>query len=186
MTLTAVLACGGDGTGPTGVARTDLLALPRTDSAPPPLAVLAVKNNQINTFAVRHSDSTTTLFAEFTFTPHSIVRAGGVTVCDSCTVTVTITPTAGVYGFTIGPATLVFAGSNTPTVRLTWGTYGDLSVWSTSTRYASAAAYGQALALWYERTPGAWAETRANTQPAPSTNLAGLEQPGAHLLAALR
>lgn len=186
MTLTALLACGGDSTGPTGVARSDLLGLPRTDSAPPPIAVLSVKNNQIQSFDVRHSDSTTTLFATFTFTPRSIVRAGGVLVCDTCTVVVTVTPTAGVYGFTIGPATLVFSGSNTPTVRLSWGVYGDLSVWSTSPRYASAAAYGQALELWYERTPGAWAETRANTQPAPATNLAGLEQPGPHVLAALR
>ena len=185
--LAALAACAGsEGTGPSGVARADLLALPRTDSAPPPIATLSVRNDQIQSFDVRHSDSTLTLFAEFTFTPRSIVRAGGVLVCDTCTVVVTITPTPGFYGFTIGPSTLVFRSSNTPTVRFTWGTYGDPSVWSTSPRYASEAAYRLALAVWYEASPGLWHETRSNTQPTATSNLAGLEQPGSHVLAALR
>jgi hypothetical protein len=187
LLLALLAACGGDGGGgPAGLPRDALLALPRTDTTPPPAAVFTVRNDLVQAFTLQHPDGSQTLFAELRFTPGSIVYANGVRVCDTCTVQVTVTPTPGLYGFTIGPSSLVFSGASTPTVTLSWGTYGSLAVWDSSARYGSPAAYAQALTLWYERAPGTWTETRAAFHPSASSLTAGLEQPGAQLVAALK
>ena len=69
-----------------------LLVLPRQDSifAPGDVRVF-VHNNLLSTFTINESDPLNTLFAAFTFAPHSIVAAGNTLVCDTCTVGVTVT-----------------------------------------------------------------------------------------------
>lgn len=182
-------ACGGDGgSGPGGTSRTALLALARVDStfAPAATSVFPVKNDVLGTFLIRHRDPAQTLFAEFTFPPFSITHVNGLLVCDTCTVPVTITLTSGVYGFTVSPSTLVFRLSSTPTVRLTYGQYGDLSVFDSSARYATEAEFEQALELWFERETDAWVASRNSTHPAAMTIRSAVDQPGAHLVAALK
>jgi hypothetical protein len=186
----ALLAgCGGDGgSGPGGTPRTALLALARVDStfAPAATSVFPVKNNVLGTFLIRHRDPAQTLFAEFTFPARSITHVNGLLVCDTCTVLVSVALTPGTYGFTVSPSTLIFRLSSTPTVRLTYGQYGDLSVFDSSARYATAAEFDQALELWYERETDAWVASRNSTHPAAMTIRSAVDQPGAHLIAALK
>jgi hypothetical protein len=58
----------------------------------------------LSTREVVSSDSAQTVFLQFRFTASSIVS-----VCDSCTASVTVTPAPGAFGFTVGPAGLVWA-----------------------------------------------------------------------------
>lgn len=168
------------------VPRTELLALARADAAAPAPTVTAipVRYNQTRTARIEHPDAATTLFVELYFPPQSILHVNGQPVCDTCTVTVTVTATSGVYGFTLSPASLIFNASSTPTVTFGYGAYGDLSVHDSSTRYATPQAFDQALAVWYEAAPNAWRRGRNSTRTGPGTVVSGIEAPGAHLLAA--
>jgi hypothetical protein len=182
------VACGAgsDVGGPTGTPRDALLVLPRTDTAPPPARVFAVRNDRLETFRIEHGDAAGTLFAEFRFTPRSIVRANGLLVCDTCTVLVTVTPLPGLYGFTVGPTHLVFNAAGSPTVSVFYGTYGDLSVHDSSARYPTAADYSAALAVWYERSGGQWDEERNSAHQSATVMASAIDAPATHLLAALK
>ena len=160
--------------------------LPRSDTTPPPARTFPVHNNRLETFRIEHTDAAHTLFAEFRFTPRSIVQANGLLVCDTCTVYVTVTPLPGLYGFTIGPGHLVFNAAGSPTVTVSYGTYGDLSVHDSSTRYPTPADYSAALALWYERSPGVWDEERNSTHQSATVVASAIDAPVTHLLAALK
>jgi len=145
-----------------------------------------VRNDRLLTVRLEHSDSAGTLFAEFRFTPRSIISVNGQPVCDTCTVLVTITPLPGLYAFTITPATLVFSAVGSPVVTLSYARYADLSVYDSSARYPSADAYSQALALWYERDPGTWQEERNSSHTGATTVLSAVDAAVPHLLAALK
>jgi hypothetical protein len=183
-----VAACGGsDGVGgPTGTPRSALLVLPRTDSAPPPPRTFAVRNDRLETFRWVHGDAGGTLFAEFRFTPRSILRVGGQMLCDTCTVLVTVSPLPGLYGFTVGPPSLVFNAAGSPTVSVSYGVYGDLSVHDSSARYPSPAAYSAALAIWYETSGGVWDEERNSAHLSATVVASALDLPTTHLVAALK
>ncbi len=178
-------ACGRDGSGPgLGVARADLLALARVDSAEPPPATFVFKNNQLRTFQVTHSDSSTTLFARLSFFPRSVVSRNDTLLCDTCTVIVTVAVTPGSYEFTIGPAGLVFNQAGEPVMTVSYNRYGDPSVYTSSPRYASAAAFIQALGLWHERALDRWVLGRNSTHVGPDSITSAVEGPGRFLLAA--
>ena len=178
-------ACGGDGSGPTlGIPRADLLALARVDSAEPSPAIFVFKNNQLRTFLITHSDSTTTLFAKFNFFPRSVVSRNDTLLCDTCTVTLTVAVTPGGYELTIGPPGLVFNQTGEPVVTVTYDRYGDPSVYTSSPRYASATAFVQALGLWHERALDRWVLGRNSTHLGPDSVTSALEGPGRFLLAA--
>ena len=145
-----------------------------------------MRNNRLETFRVEHTDAAGTLFAEFRFTPRSIVRANGLLVCDTCTVFVTVTPVPGQYGFTIGPAHLVFNSAGSPTVSVSYGTYGDLSVHDSSARYPTPADYSAALGIWYERSTGLWQEERNSAHQTATVLASAIDAPTTHLLAALK
>jgi hypothetical protein len=181
-------ACGGGTTGvDTGLPRTALLALARFDSAPPPSpTICAFHNNVLSTCTIAYSDSVHTLFASISFTPHSIVSRNDTLVCDSCTVAVSVTLTPGSYEFDVGPASLVFNQTSEPVAILSFGRYGDPTVYTQSTRYASAAAFEQALELWRERTPDHWVEGRNSSHSGPTTVKSALESPGSYLVGALK
>lgn len=181
-------ACGGGGTGPdTGLPRTALLALARVDSAEPtsPTACL-FHNNQLFTCSITHSDSVHTLFASITFAPHSIVSRNDTLLCDSCSVAVTVTLTPGSYQFDVGPASLVFNETGEPVATVSFGRYGDPSVYTQSNRYASAAAFEDSLELWRERTPDHWVPGRNSAHSGPTAITSALEGPGSYLVAAVK
>jgi hypothetical protein len=166
--------------------RSALLALARADAAAPAPAAttIPVRYNQPRTARIVHPDAGSTLFIELFFPPQAILHVNGQAVCDTCTVTVGVTTTPGVYGFTLSPPTMVFNASSTPTVTFGYGTYGDLSVHDSSTRYPTTQAFDQALALWSEALPGEWRRGRNSSHTGPGTVVSGLDGPGAHLLAA--
>ena len=146
--VAALAACGGGGTGPAPrVARDDLLALARADSGEPFPGTFVFKNNQLRTFQLTHSDSVRTVFASFTFTPHSIVSRNDTLLCDTCTVIMTVAITPLTYELAVGPASLVFNSSGEPVLSISYGQYGDSSVYTMSARYASATAFAQALGV---------------------------------------
>ena len=126
-----------------------LLVLPRVDSiyAPSP-GQIDYQNNRLNMFSIRHPDGSNTLFATYSFTSHSIVSVNNVILADTSTVRVTVTLTAGVYGFTVSPAGMVFNSAGEPTVTVAYGTYGDFSVYSQSPKYPTATDYEQALGMY--------------------------------------
>lgn len=180
-------ACSGGGTTgvDTGVPRSALLPLARVDSAVPANpATCTFHNNQLFTCIITHSDSVHTAFASLTFAPQSIVSRNDTLLCDTCTVVVSVTLTPGSYQLDIGPASLVFNQSGEPVATVSFGRYGDPSVYTQSTRYASAAAFEQALELWRERTPDHWVEGRNSTHLGPTTVSSALESPGSFLIAA--
>ncbi|OLC72766.1 MAG: hypothetical protein AUH78_15455 [Gemmatimonadetes bacterium 13_1_40CM_4_69_8] len=180
--------CGKDSTGTQqGVPLSSLLVLPRQDSifAPGDVRVF-VHNNLLSTFTINESDPLNTLFAAFTFAPHSIVAAGNTLVCDTCTVSVSVTLTPGQYGFTLSPAALVLNLSGEPTVSVSYGTYGDLSVYTQSPRYANPADYDQALVLYRENTPDHWLPGRNSGHSGAATVSGALETPSRYVLAAPR
>ncbi|HXJ30261.1 MAG TPA: hypothetical protein VNG35_06460, partial [Gemmatimonadales bacterium] len=166
----ALAACGGGTTGvDTGLPRTALLALARFDSTPPANpTICAFHNNVLSTCTIRYSDSVNTLFATINFSPHSIVSRNDTLLCDSCTVAVSVTLTPGSYEFAVGPASLVFNQTGEPVATVSFGRYDDPTVYTQSSRYASAAAFVQALELWRERTPDHWVEGRNSSHSGPT------------------
>jgi hypothetical protein len=181
-------ACGGGTTGvDTGIPRSALLALARFDSAEPSSPASCVfHNDQLFTCSITHSDSVHTLFASIQFTPHSIVSRNDTLLCDTCTIAVTVTLIPGSYQLDVGPASLVFNQAGEPVAKISFGRYGDPSVYTQSSRYASAAAFEQALALWRERTPDHWVVGRNSTHQGPDSIASALEGPGAYLVAAMK
>jgi hypothetical protein len=182
-------ACGGGmGPGMPGVPLSALLALPRNDAtfAPTSPITFSVRNNLLSTFTIRHPDASSTLFATFTFAPHSIVSVNNVVLADTSTVLVTVTLAPGQYGFTVSPANMVFNIAGEPTVTVAYGAYGDLSVYTQTSTYPSAAAYEQALNLWRENTPDHWLLGRNSGHVNPDTVASALETPGRYLIAAPR
>ena len=168
----------------TGVHRAALIALVRNDSAEPFTPVtFTFHNNQIANFTVVNSDSATTTFAIFHFTPQSVPYRNDTLLADTSTVSVQVTVTPGVFGFTIGPANLAFNTTNSPTVDIAYTRYADLTATDWSVKYSSTAAYTQALALWFEFGSDQW---RAQTGGSGGPNVlsSALSQPGLYLLAA--
>ena len=184
--LVVSAACHNDVTAPTiGVPRASLLALARVDSVNPPArSTFLVKNNQLNSFQIVHSDGSQTLFAQFNFPARSIVQANGLLVCDTCTTAVTVTITNGLYSFTVAPASLIFDIAGEPTVTVSYGVYGDLSVYSQSTKYATTEAYSDSLQLWRENTPDHWVRGRNSGHIGSFQIESALETPGNYLIAA--
>lgn len=183
-------ACATDGgAGPSGVTRADLLALARIDSAnPPAVTIRTLSNKVLNTVTITHTDSIQTAFLEIQLPAKSVLYANGAAVCDSClySITITVTP-GGQYAFTIGPADLIFRLSSTPVVTVRYAPpFGDLSVYTQSSRYATAQEFEQALALWYERSPAQWVEGRNSSHTSASTIVSAIDEPGPHVIAALR
>lgn len=180
-------ACSGGGTAPGGgVPRSGLLALARSATAEPGPTTCTFENDVLFTCQVVHTDSAHTLFASIDFAPHSIVSRNDTLLCDTCTIVVTVTTTPGTYELTLGPPTLVFNLAAEPVVSVSFGTYGDASVYTESSRYASADAFIQALGLWYERAPDQWVEGRNSGFTEPATIASAVPGPGPFLLAALK
>jgi hypothetical protein len=179
------IACGGNGTGPSqGVPRAALLAIGRDTAAAPAGTLCSFKNNLLSHCEITHSDSVHTVFAELTFFPHSVVSRNDTLLADTSTIVLILTVAPGSYEFTINPAGLVFSQSNEPIVDVSFGPYGDPSVYTQSPKYASASAFIQALGLWHERTSDHWFLGRNSTLTGPSTISSAIEGPGTYLLAA--
>jgi hypothetical protein len=178
-------ACGGGGTGPDpGVSRASLLALALLPGADPTGTLCTFKNNVLTHCLITHSDSAQTVFATLTFFPHSVVSRNDTLLCDTCTIVLTATVTPGSYEFTIGPASLAFNATGEPIADVSFGPYGDPSVYTQSPKYASTATFIQALGIWHERSTDHWVLGRNSTLTGPKTVTSAIEGPGSYLVAA--
>ena len=180
-------ACGG-GTGPAdrGVPLSALLVLPRLDidSEPGSPVTLIYHNDVLNNFTISHTDNGHTAFASLAFASHSIVSNNNVVLAETSTVFIGVTLTSGLYMFTLAPPAMVFNISGEPTVTVVYSKYGDLSVYSQSSKYASAAAYEQALGLWRELSADHWVPGRNTGHIGVDTVASALESPGRYVIAA--
>jgi hypothetical protein len=155
------------------------------DSFPPSSPVTVnFKAGLLEQFTIQHTDSLGTTFATFNFTPHSVAFRHDSTLADTSTVSVTVTIIPGSYEFVIGPASLGFNVSSRPTVTLSYTRYADPAVFDSSSRYASASAFEQALGLWFERTSDGWIKESGSESGLTLTG--ALDAPGHYLLAALK
>ncbi|PYP18481.1 MAG: hypothetical protein DMD52_02025 [Gemmatimonadetes bacterium] len=178
-------ACHGNATGPGLTPRTALLALARRDTVNPTALSFTVKVNRLDVDTLKHTDAGGTTFAIFSFTPFSLLSQNGVILADTATVTVTVTPASGVYGFTIGPATLAFDLAGRPTVKVSYVRYADRTVYDSASHYADFSAFELALRLWRQRGPDDWI-SESDAAPSGATVAAPLDAPGSYLVAALK
>ena len=176
-------ACHGNATDPGLTPRTALLALARKDSVNPTALSFTVQVNRLDVDTLKHSDADGTIFAIFTFTPLSLLSQNGVTLADTATVTVTVTPTSGVYGFTLGPASLAFDVAGRPTVQVSYLHYVDRTVYDSAGQYADFRGFELALRLWRQRGPDDWV-SESDAAPTGATVAAPLDAPGSYLVAA--
>ena len=175
--------CHDHATGPELTPRTALLALARQDTVNPTALSFTVQVNRLEVDTLKHSDAGGTVFAIFTFTPLSLLSQNGVILADTATVTVTVTPTSRVYGFTVGPASLAFDVAGRPTVRVSYVRYVDRTVYDSAGHYPDFPTFEQALRLWRQRGPDDWV-SEGDAAPSGSTVAAPLDAPGSYLVAA--
>ena len=171
-------------TGPApAIHRSDLLALARSDSADPIDRSLVFQNNKITSITWVNNDSAQTTFAIFHFFNQSVVSRNDTLLADTSTVTLNVSATPGVFGFTVSPTTVIFNIAGPPTIDVSYAQYADFSVIdSAPSKYPNPAAFAQALKLYYESGPDQW--KALNTGNASSLATAPLSQPGVYLLAA--
>lgn len=145
---------------------------------------MTFQNNQIKTFTWTYSDSVGTTFLLFHFSPQSVVSRNDTILADTSTVTVNVSATPGVYGFTVSPANMFFNSAGSPTVEVWYRRYADFSVAdSASSQYPNSQAFAQALKLWFQNGADVW--KAMNTGIAPdSVASSALSQPGLYLFAA--
>ena len=179
-----LLAACHSGTGPdTAIHRSNLLALARSDSADPFDFSMTFHNNVVKTFTWTYSDSAGTTFVVFHFSPQSVVSRNDTLLADTSTVTVSVSATPGVYGFTVTPANMFFNSAGSPTVDVWFTRYADFSVAdSASSKYPNPQAFAQALKLWCQNGSDRWKALNTGVG-ADSVASSALAQPGLYLLA---
>jgi hypothetical protein len=166
------------------VSTADLVILPLQSTAPAPATgSFVVLNDRTVVRQILHQDAFNTPFLELRFPGGSIVQAGGTPIGPSDSVTVVAQPASGRYGFTLSPDNLEFNAGTLPSVRFFYGQYGDLSV--SSGAFDTVGDYADALALWYEVTPGRWERVAGSGPDGIDAVLGSLAQPGTYMVAAV-
>jgi hypothetical protein len=161
------------------------LILPLAGGAPEPgAASFYAFNTHATTRSLIHPDGFNTLFAQITIPAGALASLDGSPLAAGDSVLVTVTVDPGTYGVQIAPEGLAFASSAAPTLTLSYVRYGDLSV-AAGSRYADAAAYEGALAVWQETSPDAWSQAGAGGTPGADVS-AALSQAGHYAAAAPR
>ena len=135
--------------------------------------------------SLHHPDNFNTLFAEVRFPSGSLRALNGTPLTSTDSVLVTVQPTAGRYGVTLSPSGLEVSGSP-PTVRFSYGRYGDFSVADGSPTYADPTDYAAALEVWTEATLDRWRVAPASGSTGTDAIGASVSAPGGFLVAAPR
>lgn len=161
-----------------------LLVLPLQSAAPAPPTVaqwIRVGDPVTQVIALTHSDNFLTPYAEVRFPSGSL---DGVPAGDS--VLVTVQPRAGSYGVTVSAPGADFSAATPPTVRFSYGRYGDFAVIEGSASYDDATAYAAALDVWEEATLDRWAVAAGSGAAGTDAVTGRLDGPGTVLVAAPR
>ena len=141
------------------------------------------QNNQTLAIPWVNSDSAQTTYAVFHVYPQSVRSRNDTILADTSTVTLNVTATPGVFGFTIENPTVIFNIAGPPTLDLSYAQYADFSVIdSAPSKYPDPAAFAQALQIYYEYGPDQW--RALNTGNSANLASSALPQPGVYLLAA--
>jgi len=133
-----------------------------------------------------HADGFNTPFLELRFPANALTELAGTQLTQSDSVRVTVTPKSGMYGFTLTPNNMTFAGSNPPVATFFFGLYGDASVAETTPTYAGSADYVAALDVWEEVTIDLWRVVHGSAAAGVDVIAGSLESPGQFVLAAPR
>lgn len=148
---------------PTVLSENELIFLAVQPSAPAPITSSSTVNTgQPVTHRTLHADQFNTQFLEISFPANAVVAVGPRAVDSGEPVEVTVRPQADRYIATLEPEELEFNDRTPPTIRFTYGRYGDRSV-ADGTRYASRDAYSAALRIWMEISAGRWERIDAST-----------------------
>ena len=171
----------------TSLAGSELLMLPLNAASPPPAPVSAFVKNSAEAFLrVIHPDPFRTAYLEARFPPGALARFDGQPVGIDDSVRVTLDPPADLYGITLSPFGLEFAESEQPYATFRFATYADLSVADGSDRYPTRSAFANALALWYEVSPGRWERVDGSGYTGNDAVSGRLRHPGRYVVAAVR
>lgn len=172
---------------PTVMAEDDLLFLAVQASAPSTgVSTFTVNTGQAVTHRTLHNDAFRTQFLEIAFPPNPVVEIGTQAVAPGEAVDITVRPEAARYAATIEPSQITFDERDPPTLRFTFGRYGDRSVADGSTRYPTRAAYGAALRLWVQVGAGQWERIDASFTDGPDAVAARINTSGHYAVAAPR
>lgn len=187
MLVAALAACGDlDFVGDTTLPTADLLILPLTPSAPAaPTATFFVANDRVTTRRLLHTDPFNSLYLEVRFPIGALATLNGNPLGAGDSVRVTLDPEPGGFGVTVSPNGLAFAAGARPSATFVFAAYGDVSV-ANGSSYGSPTAYAQALALWYEVTPGRWRRVSGSGYTGNDAVAGPLAEPGTYIIAAPR
>jgi hypothetical protein len=162
-----------------------LLFLRLQATAPaPPTETFYVVNSRRVAASLLHPDNFNTLFARVEFDTGSLAELNGSPVGSDDSVLVALAPRSGEYGFTVSPAGMVY--STAPLATLSFGAYGDRSVADGSPTYTDRDAYSDALAVWFEISPGRWERAPQSAAAGIDVIQARMSEPGRYALAAPR
>ncbi len=179
-------ACGEEIAGPTTLATSELLILPLQDGAPDvPQASFFAYNSRLTVQRLLHQDAANTLYLEFNVAPATMASLNGQPLSLQDSVLLTVEPFTDRYGLVLSPSGLAFTVDAAPTALFSFAVYGDFSVADGSV-YESAAAYADALQLWFEVTPGRWRPVSGSGPAGPDRVEGRISEPGVYVVAAPR
>ncbi len=131
-------------------------------------------NSRATVRVLSHPDGSITAYMQLDVPAGALAALNGQPLGPNDSVMVTVSPRAGLYGFTISPTGLEFVNAFRPTATLFFARYGDFSVVAGSPTYASADAYAAALDIWRSVGIDRW-------EVAPSSRSSGTDQMSASI-----
>ncbi len=155
--LLGAVACGDLGPVEDTTLSTQELLLLATQAGTPAVSQSSffVPNDATTVRRLLHADAFNTLYLELRFPSGALRSLNDQPVAADDSVLVTAQPRSGAYGLVLSPNRMEFTSAR-PAATFSFALYGDLAVADGSTSYASRSAYADALALWFEITPGRW------------------------------
>jgi hypothetical protein len=164
----------------------ELLVLP-TQAGTPAVSQSSffVPNNATTVRRLLHADASNTFYLELRFPSGSLRSMNDQPVAADDSVLVTAQPRSGAYGLVLSPSGMEFTSAR-PAATFSFARYGDLSVADGSATYASRSEYADALALWFEITPGRWRRVSGSAFDGADAVTGPIAEPGTYVVAAPR
>ncbi len=164
----------------------ELLVLPTQAGAPAvSQSSFFVPNNATTVRRLLHADAFNTLYLELRFPNGSLRSLNDQPVAADDSVAVTVQPRSGAYGLVLSPNGMEFTSAR-PAATFSFALYGDLAVADNSATYASRSEYANALALWFEITPGRWRRVIGSGFDGGDAVAGAVAEPGTYVVAAPR
>lgn len=173
-------------TGEPTLSTEELLILPTQASAPAVTqSSFYLSNARATVRLLLHNDAFNTLYLELRAPTGSLSSLNDQPLAPDDSVVITVQPRSGGYGLVLSPNGLEFTAAR-PTATFSFALYGDLALADGSAAYASRSEYADALALWFEITPGRWRRVSDSGLDGADAVTGRLAQPGTYAVAAPR